>query len=252
MDAAILVRNTLRDPEAGLDKVAQVIGIEPLISSKLLRLANSVAYNTSGKPVIELTNAISRLGFDVVRTTSLAVAMDQMLKSRNLAAFDELARRAWEHSLEVAAIARVLARRIGRINPEEAMLAGLVHDIGIFYLLYRAAEYPEYRGDQAAAIELVAGWHESIGESLLHVLGLPERIASAAGHHEHLPHVETPCTISDVLYFANLLAGVDVDWLPCSSSPADEEARAADRARYADLLEEAAEDIAELRASLAA
>lgn len=252
MDAAIMVRDTLRDPEADLGRVAQVIGVEPLISSKLLRLANSVAYNPSGRPILDLPAAITRLGFDVVRTTSLAVTMDQMLKSRNLAAFDDLARRAWEHSLEVAAIARVLARRIGRINPDEAMLAGLVHDIGIFYLLYRAAEYPEYRNNRQAAIELVAGWHESIGESLLHVLGLPDRIAEAVRSHEHQARIEAPCTVRDALYFANLLAGADVDWLPCTQSVEDAAARDADRARYADLIEEAAEDIAELRASLAA
>jgi len=252
MDAAVLVRNTLKDPNASLERVAQVIGIEPLISSKLLRMANSVAYNPSGKPISELISAISRLGFEAVRTTSLAVAMDQMLKSRNLSAFDALARQAWEHSLQVAAIARVLARRIGRINPDEAMLAGLVHDIGIFYLLYRAAEYPEYRGDQAATIELVSGWHESIGESLLHILGLPERIAEAVRDHDRLQNVETPCTVRDVLYFANLLAGPEADWLPCTNSPDEAEARAADRERYADLLQEAKDDIRELRAALSA
>jgi len=252
MDAAILVRNTLKDPNANLERVAQVIGIEPLISSKLLRMANSVAYNPSGKAITELMSAISRLGFEAVRTTSLAVAMDQMLKSRNLASFDALARQAWEHSLQVAAIARVLARRIGRVNPDEAMLAGLVHDIGIFYLLYRAAEYPEYRNDPTATIELVAGWHESIGESLLHILGLPERIAEAVRDHDRLHNVETPCSVRDVLYFANLLAGPEADWLPCRINPDELEAREADRERYADLLQEAEDDIRELRAALSA
>ena len=90
MDAAILIRNTLKDPLTNLDRVAQVVGFEPLISSKLLRLANSVSYNPAGKSISDLSTAIARLGFDVVRTTSLAVAMDQMLKSRNLANFDKI------------------------------------------------------------------------------------------------------------------------------------------------------------------
>jgi hypothetical protein len=55
MDAAILVRNTLRDPYASLPRVVQVIGVEPLISSKLLKLANSVAYNPSGRSITELS-----------------------------------------------------------------------------------------------------------------------------------------------------------------------------------------------------
>lgn len=251
MDAAILVRNTLRDPCANLNRVVQVIGVEPLISSKLLKLSNSVAYNPSGRTISDLSLAVSRLGFEAVRTTSLAVAMDQMLKSRNLSAFDDISRKAWEHSLRVAAIGRVLARRIGRINPDEAMLAGLVHDIGIFYLLYRAAEYPEYRENHAAIIELISGWHEGIGESLLHILGLPERITDAVRDHDRLQNVETPCTVRDVLYFANLLAGSDADWLPTPSDEQEIATRAADRERYSDLVEEAEEDIAELRAALA-
>lgn len=252
LDAAMLVRNTLRDPLADLQLVVRAISAEPLISSKLLRLANSVAYNPSGSTITDLQMAVARLGFEVVRTTSLAVAMEQMLKSRNLSAYDRISHAAWEHSIHVAAIARVLARRLGRINPDEAMLAGLVHNIGIFYLLYRAAEYPEYRDDPAAMVELLAGWHESIGESLLHILGMPEQITDAIRDHDHLRHVETPCTVRDALYFANLLADDDMSWLPSPPlSVAEEESRQADRERYADLIKEAKDDIEQLYASLA-
>lgn len=252
LDAAIMVRNTLKDPEVSLDRVAQVVSIEPLVASKLLRISNSVAYNPSGKTITEVKTAISRLGFETVRATSLAVAMDQMLKSRNLSAFDAISRQTWEHSLQVAAIARVLARRLGRVSPEEAMLAGMVHHIGIFYLLYRAAEYPEYRGNADAVLSLVVGWHESIGESLLHVLALPERIVEAVRDHGRLHNAENPCSLRDVLYFANLLAGGNFEWMGGSETPAEAEANAANRERYADLLAEAEEDIRDLRAALAA
>lgn len=250
MDAAVLVRNTLKDPYVNTERVVQAVGVEPLISSKLLRLANSTAYNPSGQPITELSTAISRLGFEVVRTTSLAVAMDQMLKSRHLAAYDQVARQTWEHSIQVAAIARVLARRLGRVGPDEAMLAGLVHKIGIFYLLYRAAEYPEYRDNEAGMRDLLAGWHASIGESLLHLLGLPECIVDSIRQQNETHSVETPCTIGDILYFAKLLASNAPDGDNASPTPLDDEQRAADRARYADLLKEAEEDILEIRATL--
>lgn len=251
LDAALVVRNTLRDPEVGLDKVVQVIGIEPLIASKLLRLANSIPYNPSGRTISDLKTAIGRLGFEAVRTTSLAVAMDQMLKSRQLAAFKDLSKLAWEHSLQVAAISRVLARRIGNVNADEALLAGMVHDIGIFYLLYRAADRNEYRENKDAVLDLVVGWHESIGESLLHALGLPDRIVEAVRDHDQ-PRMtaEAPCTLRDVLYFANLLAGGSFECLSGSDSIPEPESRVQDRERYADLLQEAEEDIRELRAAL--
>lgn len=253
MDAAILVRNTLKDPSVSLERVSQVIGTEPLIASKLLRLANSVAYNPSGKLLTDIRAAIARLGFQAVRTTSLAVAMDQMLKSRNLSDYDDIARAAWEHSVQVAAIARVLARHLGRVNADDAMLAGLVHDIGVFYLLYRAAEYPEYRQNRPAMVALLSGWHESIGESLLHILGVPDTVVDAIHDHDQLAGVESPCSVRDVLYFANLLAGHPQEWLAVDEGEGageDTAAREADRQRYADIVAEAEDDIRELRGAL--
>ncbi|MCL2523157.1 MAG: HDOD domain-containing protein [Betaproteobacteria bacterium] len=252
MDAAILVRNTLKNPWVNLERVVQVIGVEPLISSKLLRLANSVAYNPLGKKVSDLTTAVARLGFEAVRTTSLAVAMDQMLKSRNLAAYEDIGHKTWEHSLHVAAIARVLARRIGHVKPEEAMLAGLVQDIGIFYLLFRAADYPQYHDDRAVILDLLRGWHESIGESLLHILGLPEELTEAIRGRGQPQNVEAPAKLCDILYFANLLAAESGYGLPTEADMAQGEQAATDRQRFADLLGEADNDINEVRAALAA
>ncbi len=248
LDAAILVRNTLRDPFANIEQVVQAIGVEPLIASKLLRLANSVSRNPSGERITNLSAAIGRLGFDIVRTTSLAVAMDQMLKSRNLACYEPIARKTWEHSVHVAAIARVLARHLGRVQPDEAMMAGLVHNIGVYYLLYRAAEYPEYRNNEPAMIELLAGWQESIGESLLHTLGVPPAIAEAVRDQKLLRNTHTPCTVADVLHFSIVLAGNDLAW---QASPVAGE-NEADLAMYVDLLTDADEDIADLRAALTA
>lgn len=252
LDAAVMVRNTLKDPEVKLDQVARAVAMEPLIASKLLRLANSVAYNPGGKSITELKTAVSRLGFESVRTTSLAVAMDQIVKSKNLANFEQFAKLAWEHTLTVAAICRVLARRIGRVNPDEAMLTGLVHNIGIFYLLYRAAEYEIYRNDEAAVLELIIGWHNSIGESLLHLLGLPDRIISAIRDQDTLHSVDDPCSLTDVLYFANLLAGGSFEWMSGGVLSEEDPFVALARERYAALLEEAEEDILELRSALAA
>lgn len=253
LDAAIMVRNTLKNPDVTLDQVARAVGLEPLIASKILRIANSVAYNPSGKAVSDLKTAIGRLGFESVRTTSLAVAMDQIIKSKHLADFDDFAKRTWEHSLQAAAIARVLSRRLGRGNPDEAMLAGLVHDIGIFYLLYRAAEYSEYQNNREAVLELVLGWHESIGESLLHILGLPERIIVAIRDHDQLRNINNPCSLADILYFANLLAGGKFEWLTDEVANEEESEAIADaRDRFGALIAEAEDDIAELRAALSA
>ena len=252
LDASLNVRNTLKDPLVALDKVAQVVNVEPLISTRLLRLANSVAYNVTGSEISDLHLAIQRVGFETVRTTSLNVAMEQMLHSRNVSAFEDIARLTWDHSLQVAAIGRVLAQRVGRdIRGEDAMLVGMVNNIGVFYLLYRAADYPEYHENREAMLELLTGWSDSIGENLLAVLGLPEPILSAIHTHNSQQHNSDPFSLADVLYFACLLAENNCPWLGYSSHANSEQAEQ-DRARYADLLEEAQDDIREIQYALSA
>lgn len=251
LDAAILVRNTLKNPAVSLDQAVQVIGSEPLIASKLLRLANSVSHNPYGEPISNLHAAIGRLGFDIVRTTALAVSMDQMLRSRHLVAYDRISRQTWAHSVQVAALARVLARHLGGIAPDAAMLAGLVHHIGIFYLMYRAAEYPEYRHDESAMIELLSGWHEGVGESLLHILGLPEAITDAVRDQSHRQPSTAPATISHVLRLAIQLADSPMEWLPGQTESPGISLTEAERASYSDVLSQAQDDIADLRRALA-
>lgn len=221
MDAALLIRDTLSDPFVDLPRVSAVLGTEPLISSKIVQLANSVHYNPSGRINTDIGQAVSRLGFENVRTLSLAVAMDQMLRAKHLAAYDELSRKVWSHSVHVAAIARALARHQGVVRADTAMMAGLVHDIGVFYLLYRAATYPEYRDKPEAMLDLLGIWHEGIGESLLHALGVPEDICDAVRDHDHpRPASPTP-TLASTLHLANLLAGADHEWQPGDLSDAD-------------------------------
>ncbi|MEY2633986.1 MAG: hypothetical protein RIR00_2640 [Pseudomonadota bacterium] len=246
LDACLAVRNALRDPSVSLERLAQVIQIEPLISSKMLSLANSVAYNPSGNPVTTLGKAVQRVGFNAVRTTSLAVAMEQMLRSRHMACFEAQTRQLWEHSLEVASLARVLTRRLGRGNPDEALLAGLVHDIGLFYLLYRAAQYPELRDDPDELRDLIQQWHHHIGQSLLFALGLPEDILSAIRDHDQATPPEQLRHLGEILTLANLLAGGNFEWLPPADAAQRVKVCAALRQHYAELLADAQDDIHEI------
>ncbi|MDR0673806.1 MAG: HDOD domain-containing protein [Zoogloeaceae bacterium] len=248
LDASLSVRNVLKDPLVSIDKVTQVVNVEPLIAARLLHLANSVLYG-AGKAVTDVRLAIQRVGFETVRATSLSVAMEQMLRSRNLG-YEDIARKTWEYSLNVAAIGHVLARRVGRVNCDEAMLAGMVRNIGVFYLLFRVADYAEYQDNLEAVLDLISGWQESIGENLLAVLGLPTHILDAihaCNRHKtgHGKNNDDPFSLADVLYFSSLLAENRCPWLCCAAPDAIREIQQ-DRARFSDLIAEAQNDIREI------
>lgn len=212
-DAVLSLRKVLHDPSQTIGSIAAAISIEPLISAKLLHLANSVIFNPTGREVVDLKSAITRLGQNVVRTTAMAIVMTQLMRAKGMAAFSELTHSLWQHSIKSAAAARVVAARMTRMNPDEAMLAGLIHDLGAFYMLYRATQYEELRHRPDTVKYLIMQWHESIGVSLLNALGLPEEIVEATVDHDHLrPTPFPPRNLQDVIYVANMLADGHFEW----------------------------------------
>lgn len=212
-DAAIHIRKALQDVDQPLDKIVAAISVDPLIGAKLLQLANSVAFNPAGAAVCDVRGAVHRLGLEVVRSTAMAISMRQMLRSRDISGFDDLAQHLWRHSLQTASAAYVIARRLTRFNPDEAMFAGLVHDMGAFYMLYRAVQYEELRSRPETLKYLIAQWHESIGISLLGALEIPDQIIEAVRDHDVLRSQPKPQMLADVVYMANMLAGGVYEWM---------------------------------------
>ncbi|WP_371324944.1 HDOD domain-containing protein [Dechloromonas sp. ZY10] len=205
-DLIVRLREVLQKPDFTLNHVSNVISLDPLVSSKVLRQANSAIYG--GSKVLDLRGAVTRLGVNAVRSIVMGIAMQQFMLSRHLVSFGEVTRHLWEHSVRSACAARVIARRLTAISPEDAQLAGLVHDLGAFYMIYRAAQYEELRIRPDTVKYLVFEWHESIGQTLLAALGMPEHIVTAVGDHDQpRPLPPRPLSLADVVHAANHIAG---------------------------------------------
>lgn len=248
-DAVLRLRKMLQDPNQSIAGIAAAVSVEPLISAKLLRLANSVAFNPNGQQVVDLKSAITRLGLNAVRTAALSIVMAQLLRAKGMADFSDLTHSLWDHSIKTAAAARVIAKQLTRLNPEEAMLAGLIHDLGAFYMLYRATQYEELRHRPDSVKYLIVQWHESIGVSLLDALGLPEEIVNATGDHDHLRPTPAPIrTLGDVIYVANMLAGGHFEWLIKDQPDAPAELAILEE-KYGHLMPEIDEQVVEMRAA---
>lgn len=213
-DVATRIRKALRDADQPISKIVDQLSFEPLIGSKLLSMANSVAFNPNGTEVRDVKGAVSRLGLETVRSTAMAITMNQMLRSRDMMGFEDMAHHLWSHSMQAASATYVIAKRLTRINPEEALMAGLVHDLGAFYMLYRATQYSALRARPESMKYVIAQWHESIGLTVLNVLGMPEDIIDAVRDHDVLRAVpEKPRNLGDVVYIGNLLAGGRYEWM---------------------------------------
>ncbi len=226
-DIAIEIGRVMKDPNVSIQKIALEVQKDPLITTKIIKLANSITYNPSGRNIVDVENSVVRLGIGTTRSIALACAMDQMARSAQLVPFEEQSQNWWIHSLKCAAIARVLCKQLApRINPDMAFLAGLVHDLGAFFMLDRAGRYPELLERPKTVDFLVAQWHDSIGTVLLDTLGLPEEIVDAVRDNDlPRPTVTQIRKLTDLIYVANLFAGgleeINKQDLPEAFAPAE-------------------------------
>lgn len=128
----IQIIKTTNDPTSSARDLNKIITNDQAISAKVLQLANSPFYGLSSR-VTNLNRAITLLGFNTVRSLALSISMVDHFKGKSSNKYFNRGR-FWEHSLGVAMLAKMLATKRHGINPEEAYLAGLLHDFGIIIM----------------------------------------------------------------------------------------------------------------------
>ncbi|MEO7773673.1 MAG: HDOD domain-containing protein [Steroidobacteraceae bacterium] len=253
-DVAIQVRKVLSDEFVSSKQVVRVVSTEPALAAKLLAMANSAAINPSGAKVVELRTAIARIGFNMVRSASLAFAMEQIRKSESLKTLRAPLNSLWERSVLVAAMSFVVARRATQVNPDTALLAGLLHGVGKLYILTRAAKHPKLFADQPTYSQIVRDWHASIAKAVLENWEISEDVSGAVEEFENLDRDHKGvCDLTDVLAVANLLASFHE--FPDSLELNMQGVKACtrmnlDRAGCEAIIKESGDEIAQLRTAL--
>ena len=211
-EVAIRVRRVLSDPNSATDQVVRVVGSEPALAARLMRIANSASLNRSGKLVVDLRTAINRLGYNMVRSAAITFAMAQIRNASKLSGIEHYLKDIWQQSTLTAAFAFVLARTCSRVNPDEAMLAGVMHGIGKLYVLTRAASHPELFADRAMLDGILNDWHASIGKAILENWEFSDDMAAAIGEQQDYSREEPePPDLRDVIAVAIVMAAHHAD-----------------------------------------
>ncbi len=249
------VRHALADENVSTDRVARVVGAEPMIAARLLQMANSAALNPSGKPVADLRTAILRVGLNVVRGTTIAFAVQQLRKSPMLRGLEKPLDVLWQRSVLVASLCYVIARRCARhLSPDTALLAGVLHGIGRLYILTRASRHRGLFTDVASYQAIERDWHLGFACALLEHWGIAEEIVQAVRDSENFAREpRASASQSDVLIAATLIAVYQnqPDLLEARLNSVRPVARLQlSRALCEALISESAQEIAELREAL--
>lgn len=203
---ALKLRQTLDDPDCHMDEVTRLVQAEPLLSARVVAIANSVAYNRSGQQISDVRQAVVRLGLGTVRTQAMALVARQMAGHPASPAQQALASRLWEHTAHVASLAHMIARQVTHQDPETALFAAIVHEIGGFYLISCADAYPGLVDDDFS--DWIDGGEAAVGQAVLAVLGVPETVAAALQGYWDGYLALPPASLADTLLLAEELAPV--------------------------------------------
>jgi HD-like signal output (HDOD) protein len=205
-DVAERVRAALDDPRTSPARIAQVVGSDPALAARLLRVANSAVFNPAGKPITALPQAIARLGHELVRCAAVSFAVSQMKLADELYAVRPQLQELWRKSTLVAAIAHEVARETRAANPDEATIAGLLHNVGRLYIVARAERYVATFEHSGVWDEVLHDWHPQIGRSILEHWKFPEHIADAVAEQNTWDRARSPRSgLPDVLVCATSL-----------------------------------------------
>ena len=180
-EVAERVQRTLDDERASPAMVAQVIATDAALAARVLRLANSSAYNPSGRSVTDLPSAVNRLGYQLVRCAAVAFALKQMKLSGEQRELQPQLQELWRKGTLVAALAYVLAKETKAVNPDEALVTGLLHNVGRLYILVRAHGKTADVASDAAWDLVLHDWHPRVARAILSQWNFPESIVNAVG-----------------------------------------------------------------------
>jgi HD-like signal output (HDOD) protein len=181
-EAVLRVQRALQSPVTDARDIVSILGSDPGLAANVLRIANSAAFRPAWGEITDLRTAVSRLGFNMMRTVAVEFAMRQLRQgTRSPAALAEI-EKTWRDSLGIASVCYVLAKHYTAINADQALLTGLLHGIGRLYVVMRAEERTDVTAEEIA--EIANSWQATIGKAILESWGLPESLQHAVEYQD--------------------------------------------------------------------
>jgi HD-like signal output (HDOD) protein len=217
-DVALRVRAAVAASNATIASVAAIVSADAAMSARLLKVANGAMYRRQGKGFERVDEAVRRLGLNLVRSLVTSLAILQIMRPVKGPLADQL-RRVQERSIAVAALSYVISSTTGHCDPDRALLAGLLHDIGFLPALQRMGPCADMASDGDGFQAMLHAVHPRVGAFVLEQWHLGADMVEAVKLHEDTSRdTQGPPDLADVLILANLLhrvqAGISGELAP--------------------------------------
>lgn len=200
---ALLVVN---DAASSMADVAKIITKDTSMAARLVRYANSPLYRGIHN-VSSVKAAITRIGIDAVKHAILSLAMRDVFTTayRSIQIRMEAL---WKHSVAVASRAALLAEYFPHLNRDEAMLAGLIHDVGIIPILIKAKDHEMLLEKEERLDKLIQALHMNLGRFMLTHWSFDQAMIDVAATHDQLDRTLTDDQVDyvDLVQVANILS----------------------------------------------
>lgn len=196
----------INDADSSAQDLERVISRDAALTARLIRYANSPLYRGLNT-IASIKPAITRIGFQRVKNAVYAVSMKEVFRTSE----KDIERRMnqlWAHSVKVGAQAAMLAKGQPGLDPDIALVAGLVHDIGHIPLLIKVCNFPELIANQDLLDKVLHKLHTQLGGSILKLWKFDKHVIDVAAGHEELKRDpgDAPVDYVDLIQVANVLS----------------------------------------------
>ena len=181
-DVALKVHDAISNGDTSAQELARIIATDPAISARLIQVVNSPLYRGSNQ-IKNIQMAVTRLGNNTIRTLIISLVMRQIFKPAS-ALLERYFRNIWEQGVNVSGISRALAAFVPNLNADEAMLAGLIHQIGKLPILTLVEKIPEFRDSPSRLEKLLEQAHPHVGKIIMDTWNFPEELKLVASEYK--------------------------------------------------------------------
>jgi len=170
-DISLKIRRAVQDEKANNLKIARVVQIDPAMTARLVQIANSPLYR-GRKTVESCPEAITRLGLRATQDLVTSFALKSVFNTKSKLLQQQM-HDLWDQSSYVAAICAVIAQKTPGFDPDRAMLAGLIHNIGVVPVLTYADQHQLLASDAEKLEQTITHLREKIGAMIVTQWGFP-------------------------------------------------------------------------------
>jgi len=218
-ELAIRVRKAVQNPNQTSHDIAVIIQSDPAITGQLIKIANCPLYRTDSV-INDCQTAIARVGLENTRDIVTTLTIKQLFKPKSRIVANQMLA-LWKHSTYVAAISAVIAEMLPSINSDRALLAGLIHDIGMLAILSYVEQFPQLISNQKILRETIEHLRGQMGALVLRHWSMPSDMVTVALESEnwsrdslHGPDLCDVVQVAQIFSFITLNEKKDIPTLP--------------------------------------